>query len=64
MADEADIANDLMELAIKNKLKEISTTEVPSNDTGECLFCGEPVPDTRRWCCAECRDMDIRSRRA
>lgn len=60
MADDADLATDLIELALKNKLKEIGSKSIPANDTGECLYCGEPVPDTRRWCCAECRDMDNR----
>ena len=31
--------------------------DIPLNDTGFCLTCGEPVPDQRRWCDAECRDM-------
>lgn len=22
--------------------------------TGECLWCGEPLPDDRRWCGPEC----------
>lgn len=63
MADDADLASDLIELSLRNKLKEIGTAEIPVNDTGECLYCGEPVPDGRRWCCPECRDMDIKSRR-
>lgn len=24
--------------------------------TGECLWCGEPLDDDRRWCDAGCRD--------
>jgi hypothetical protein len=24
--------------------------------TGECLFCGQPVVDGRRWCDVECRN--------
>lgn len=25
-------------------------------ETGYCLFCGEPLPRGRRWCNADCRD--------
>lgn len=24
--------------------------------TGRCLNCGEPTPEPRRWCDADCRD--------
>lgn len=26
-----------------------------AEETGECLYCGEPLPAGRRWCNAECR---------
>jgi hypothetical protein len=54
--DEADLANDLMELALSNKLKELAPLAPPVNDTGLCLGCGEPIEDTRRWHNAECRE--------
>jgi RNA polymerase-binding transcription factor DksA len=60
MADDADLANDLIELQLKSKLDEIGSQAIPENDTGACLYCGEPVPDSRRWCSAECRDLDTR----
>ena len=27
-----------------------------AEETGYCLFCGEPLPKGRRWCNADCRD--------
>ena len=62
MADDADLANDLIELQLQAKLKEATEKPVPENDTGLCWCCGEPVPDNRRWCSAECRDIDTRSK--
>ena len=26
-----------------------------AEETGYCLYCGEPVKEGRRWCCPECR---------
>lgn len=31
-------------------------TRKDAEETGYCLFCGEPMPKGRRWCNAECRD--------
>jgi hypothetical protein len=56
MADEVDVANDRIEQLTKAALTMIDTS-VPDNDTGECLWCGDPVSDKRRWCSAECRDQ-------
>ena len=55
MADEADIANNAIEMALNAKLKSVDT-KVIENDTGKCIWCGEPVKDKRRWCSVECRD--------
>ena len=27
-----------------------------AEETGYCLFCGEPLPPGRRWCDKDCRD--------
>ena len=45
----------LLDAAVANIRKKVK--DIPVNDTGFCLTCGEPVPDQRRWCDAECRDM-------
>lgn len=37
---------------IQQSLRYIPPTEV----TGYCLFCNEPVSKPRRWCNAQCRD--------
>lgn len=59
MADEIDKANDQMEKAMALTMKTINT-EIKENDTGECIWCGEPVKDKRRWCSIECRDEQER----
>jgi hypothetical protein len=56
MADDVDVANDRIEQLTQAALTMIDT-RVPDNDTGECIWCNEPVNDKRRWCCAECRDQ-------
>lgn len=32
-------------------------------ETGYCLFCGEPLPKGKRWCDADCRDQWEKERR-
>ena len=48
-----------MEKAMALTMKTINT-EIKENDTGECIWCGEPVKDKRRWCSIECRDEQER----
>lgn len=59
MADEIDKANDQMEKAMALTMRTLNT-EIKENDTGECIWCGEPVKDKRRWCSIECRDEQER----
>ena len=59
MADEIDKANDQMEKAMALTMRTINT-KIKENDTGECIWCGEPVKDKRRWCSIECRDEQER----
>lgn len=59
MADEIDKANDQMEKAMALTMRTINT-DIKENDTGECIWCGEPVKDKRRWCSIECRDEQER----
>jgi len=56
MADEADIANDHMQKTLDLTMRSVNT-EVPKNDTGECIWCGSAIKekDARRWCSLECR---------
>jgi RNA polymerase-binding transcription factor DksA len=64
MADEVDLANELVELSLKRKLIEIGAKSIPENDTGVCLGCGEPIEGVRRWHNAECRGYwELESRR-
>ena len=57
MSDEVDVANDLMQHAIdvgiRNAYEQIKK---PSNQTGKCIWCENPVKDDRRWCSVECRN--------
>lgn len=39
------------ELSWKYKAHDVKDAE----ETGYCLYCGEPVKEGRRWCCPECR---------
>lgn len=59
MADEIDKANDQMEKAMALTMRTVNT-EIKKNTTGKCLWCGEPITDTRRWCSVECRDEQER----
>jgi len=59
VADEIDKANDQMEKAMALTMRTINT-KIKENDTGECIWCGEPVKDKRRWCSIECRDEQER----
>jgi RNA polymerase-binding transcription factor DksA len=59
VADEIDKANDQMEKAMALTMRTINT-DIKENDTGECIWCGEPVKDKRRWCSVECRDEQER----
>ena len=55
LADEIDNANDEMQKRLNETLKSVDTS-VPKNRTRKCVWCGETVKDTRRWCSAPCRD--------
>lgn len=56
MADLLDQADTNIEFALKHALHASRKPEPSVQATGECLFCGEPVDEGRRWCDAECRD--------
>jgi RNA polymerase-binding transcription factor DksA len=53
MADEADRANDLAQQLLNAAL---AKKPVGPSATGACLWCGEPLPDGRRWCWPECHN--------
>lgn len=52
--DEADIAQAQLEREMTRLIAH--RRETGPAPTGYCLWCGEPVPPTRRWCDVECRD--------
>lgn len=53
--DEADIANDLMELNISQAIRRSQVASPDARAEGYCLFCFEDLP-TGRWCDDACRD--------
>jgi len=55
LSDEIDIANDQVQKALDATMRTVDT-KIGENDTGECLWCGEPIKDKRRWCSVDCRD--------
>jgi hypothetical protein len=56
VADEVDLASDMMEAQISRAVAKAAGQEIPKNTTGKCLNCREAVKDERRWCDAECRE--------
>jgi hypothetical protein len=65
MSDIIDNANDLVSLAEETALKNIRANLKPEAEfTGECLWCGEEhLPEPKRWCDADCRDLWEKSRK-
>lgn len=57
VADEADLASAMMEEQMARALSKASNLTIPTNDTGKCLYCAEPVEHGRRWCNADCREL-------
>jgi RNA polymerase-binding transcription factor DksA len=52
--DEADRAQAAVEFLLHLALRQRNTDSPKA--TGVCLWCGEELPDGRRWCSPECRD--------
>lgn len=65
MADDADQATNILDLAQARVIKNITTqTHIPFS--GSCLYCEEPV-EQARYCSSECRidhEQESRSRRS
>ena len=56
MSDEIDAANDLLLKMIDAGIKQAQGEINMHNESGHCIWCGEPVDDGRRWCSADCRN--------
>jgi len=56
MADDADKTDALSEMTYQSHIYTSRRDEPQAVAIGECLFCGEPVEQGRRWCDAACRD--------
>jgi hypothetical protein len=55
MSDDIDRANDEVQNRLEETLSSIDVQEVPTNETGKCLWCEEPVENKKRWCSKECQ---------
>ena len=55
MSDDIDDANEEVQRQLDATLSNVNT-EVPDNDTVQCIWCETKVKDNRRWCGIECRD--------
>lgn len=56
MADEADVTQERIEREIEIMRQAIAAMTEEVKPIGECLWCGEVLDDSRRWCSVECRD--------
>ncbi len=54
MADEADLAQQVMDRAMQAAI--MGGRQEGPEATGYCLNCDAPIITARRWCCPECRD--------
>jgi len=55
MSDDVDRTQDRLEL--EEKIRRQYTQSMPEHKaTGKCLYCGEKLPDDKRWCDAYCRE--------
>ena len=56
VADDIDLANEMLDAQISRAVAKASGLEIPINTSGKCLYCQEKVDNGRRWCDAECRE--------
>ena len=56
MADDVDIANDIVTMATDIAIRAAGAATIPINDTGLCWGCGDPIAGGKRWHTAECRE--------
>lgn len=57
VADEIDLANDMLDIQISRAVAKAAGLEIPVNKSGRCLYCDEPLNEGRRWCNADCREL-------
>ena len=57
MSDEVDVSNDRWDMYVSMMINKAGGEAVEAVATGECLCCGEELPEGRRWCDADCRDL-------
>ena len=56
MADDADLAQEHLEIENALRKKYRSANKLEAEPTGECLNCYEPVPFGARWCDKDCQE--------
>jgi hypothetical protein len=57
MSDEVDVSNDRWDMYVSMMINKAGCGAAEAVATGECLCCGEELPEGRRWCDADCRDL-------
>lgn len=60
MADVIDKASDQAQMILDkhiSQVRKLANVNIFENVTGLCYECDAPVPDGRRWCSVECRDV-------
>lgn len=56
MADEADNAQEKIELGLADAIRAARSPALRIVPTGRCLWCDEILDDEMRWCDVGCRD--------
>jgi hypothetical protein len=57
MADEADVANDHVQKTLDLTMRSVNTN-VPKNDTGECIWCGSAIKEKDGTPMVQCKCRD------
>lgn len=60
MADDIDKASDQAQMILDKQIQQarkLASVNPFENMSGICYECDAPVPDGRRWCSIECRDV-------
>lgn len=55
MSDDVDRTQERLELEEKIR-KQYQAVQPQIKATGRCLYCGEKLPEGKRWCDADCRE--------
>jgi len=59
MSDEVDTSNDRWDMYVSMMINNAGciAAKPEVEAVGTCLCCGDELPEGRRWCDADCRDL-------